>query len=109
MQITNKCNAVLSTIDASFQKLDTVSRNMDIFGNDLLVVLVSAFPIPSRRAVGDRVREHLQHHGAALARLGVPGPRHDKTDSAPSIRQCRVGHAGVDAAFSNLGDGHGFT
>ena len=25
------------------------------------------------------------------------------------LRQCRVGHAGMDAAFSNLGDGHGFT
>ena len=87
---SNKCNAVLSTMDASFQKLDTVSRNMDIFGNDLLVVLVSAFPIPSRRAVGDRVREHLQHPGAALlARLGVPGPRHDKTDSAPSTAMPR--------------------
>ena len=44
MQITN--NAVLSTMDASLQKLDTVSGNLDIFGNDVLVVRSSAFPFP---------------------------------------------------------------
>ena len=39
-------NAVLSTTDDSFQKLDTVSGNLDIFGNDLLVALGSVFPFP---------------------------------------------------------------
>ena len=33
---------------------------------------------------GDRAREHLQQPCAALARLGVPRPRHDKMDAAPS-------------------------
>ena len=33
-------------MDASVQKLVTVSENLDIFGNDLLVVLGSALPFP---------------------------------------------------------------
>ena len=57
-------------MDASFQKLDTVSGNLDIFGNDLLVELGSAFPFPEDQGVGDWVREHLLYNNPVLPSLG---------------------------------------
>ena len=99
VQITN--NAVLSTMDVSIQKLDTVSGNLDIFSNDLLVVLGSAFPFPGG---GLLVTGCVSiHNNPALLSLGSAFHGLVTTRRALCrLRQCRVGHAGVDAAFSNL-------
>ena len=87
-------NAALTTMNAAFLLLDTVSRNLDIFGNGALVELGSALPFPGAAGwVTGYVRIYNNHPGAAFARLGVPRPRHDDPATAHRLRQCRVGHA----------------
>jgi len=96
VQITK--NAVPSTMDASIQKLDTVSGNLDIFGNDLLFVLGSAFPFPKDQGVGDRCVSI--YNNPALFSLGSAFHGLDTMTG-----QCSVyGHAGH--SIQQPRDGH---
>jgi len=87
VQITD--NAVLSRMDASFQMLEPVSGVLGHLRHRPSGRAWLGVPVPRRRGVGDRVREHLQQPCAAPNRLGVPRPGHDDRTRAVSTAMPR--------------------